>query len=135
VKFQIQKGTTSKILRVFIMKDDETDGSGLTATTFDKFTLSYIREADDAATSVTTVTAAVGTWTSGGIILVDDSLMPGIYEVGVPNAALPRGSESVLFFLTDAGANNIADTPFELSLTDRDPHGQRDADHRNPLRL
>ena len=138
MKFQTQKGTTNKLLRVFILDSAETDGQGLTGAAATEPLISYIREGESAATTflvafdlVNLAAATIGTWEAGGWVEVDGTNMPGIYEISLPDAAIARGAESVVIFITDSAANSITDTPVEISLTDREPHGQRDADHRN----
>jgi hypothetical protein len=42
---------------------------------------------------ITLASATLGTWASGGFVAVDNTNMPGWYEIGIPNAALDGGNE------------------------------------------
>jgi hypothetical protein len=115
-KFACVAGTTSKLLRVFIQNSSLTTGAGLTGLAYNTsgLTAYYIKEGDSSTTSISLVTATLGTFTSGGFIVVDATNMPGVYELGIPNAALASG-KSVLVFLQ--GAANMAPTILEIEVT------------------
>lgn len=114
-KVQVFRGTTSYIARVFVQDTSKTDGSGLTGLVFNSGSLTayYIRQGDATATAITLVTATVGTFTSSGFKEVDATNLPGLYEVGIPNAALSSGV-SVLVMLK--GATNMAPVLVEIEL-------------------
>jgi hypothetical protein len=118
MKVSILKGKTSKLQRVFIPDSTSTDGDGLTGLVFNSAGLvcHYIREGQAAVQDVALVTMVVGTWASGGFIEVDPVKMPGIYEVGLPDAALASatGVDSVLFCLR--GAANMPAVYMEIEL-------------------
>lgn len=113
-----KKGTTSKILHLFILDSSKSDGSGLTGLLHNSagLTAYYIREGAASATAITLVNAVVGTYTSSGFKEVDAANMPGVYELHPPNACLASGADSVVVFLE--GAANMAPLPLEIQLDD-----------------
>lgn len=122
MKELIQKGKTSVIIRVSFKDSSSTTGGFKTGITAAKLTCSYSRDDDGnaGANTVSLSTGTRGTWSSGGVILKDDTNAPGEIEFGVPNAALVSGSRTVTFTFQDAGSNNIAPTKVEIQLTGPD---------------
>lgn len=120
MKLQIKRGKTSKLARIFVPDSSATDGSGLTGLLFSSGSLTwyYIKEGEASATSVTLATMTVGTWATGGFKEVDATNLPGIYEIGIPDAALSTG-ESVSMMLK--GATDMAPVPIEIELVAYDP--------------
>lgn len=112
---KLTRGTTSKLLRFFIQDVTRSDGGGLTGLTSASAGLIayYIREGDNTTTVISLSAGTLGTWSSGGFVEVDATHMPGIYEVGIPNAALSTGN-SVHIYLS--GATNMAPTVKEIEL-------------------
>jgi hypothetical protein len=110
-------GTTSKTLRIFVQDSSQTDGRGLTGLAFGSAGLIWywLREGDATPTAVSIVTASVGTYTSGGFVEVDSTHLPGVYEIGVPNAALNSGHQT---FMMLSGATHMVPVPLEVQLTD-----------------
>ena len=115
MKLKLLRGTTSKLLRVFIQDSTKTDGSGLTGLTSGSsgLTCYYCYEGANAATSVSLSGGTLGTWSSGGFIVVDGTNMPGIYEVGIPNAAIATGNSVVVML---KGATNMVPVLLEIEL-------------------
>jgi len=88
-------GATSVILTVEIRG---TDGLPKTGLAFGSVTASYLREgAGTAATVVSLSAGAAGVWSSGGWVEMDPTNFPGVYQFGVPNAALAAAVRSVAF--------------------------------------
>lgn len=116
-KISAVQGTVSKTVRVFIQNNSVTTGAGLTGLAFNTggLTAYYYREGTVGSIPIALQTATLGTWISGGFVVVDGTNMPGTYELGIPNAALAVGSESVVIFLQ--GAANMAPLPLEIELT------------------
>ena len=56
----------------------------------------------------------LGTWASGGFIVVDATNMPGAYTLGVPDAALASGAKWVIIMIK--GATNLAPIVLEIEL-------------------
>jgi hypothetical protein len=117
MKLKIKEGTTSKLIRIFIQDSSATDGSGLTGLVFNSSGLSayYYPEGDASATAITLATMTAGTWATGGFIEVDATNMPGVYEIGLPDAVIDNTSEgSTLVMLK--GATNMAPVLLEIEL-------------------
>lgn len=116
-KLSLLAGTTSKTVKIFIQDKTKTDGSGLTGLLFNTASLTayYIREGASATTVITLATATLGTWATGGFIVVDATNMPGVYELSIPNAAIAAGAKSVVIYLQ--GGGNMAQTLLEIELT------------------
>jgi hypothetical protein len=114
-KEAFKRGTTSKMIRVFIRDTSQTDGRGLAGLVYNTSGLvaAYTRQGDSSATVITLATATAGTWTSGGFVAVDPTNFPGLYEVGLPNAAVSSG-QAVQAILH--GATNMAVTVAENQL-------------------
>jgi hypothetical protein len=118
-KVSLAVGTTSYLARVFIQDSSSVTGAGLTGLAFNTASLVCYRARDDdgnaAGTAITLATATRGTWTSGGFVEKDSANMPGIYEFGIPNAALATGSKTVDIIFK--GAANMAPLVLEIELT------------------
>jgi len=116
-KLQLKAGTTSKRIKVrFRDTSDTAKNKGLTGLVFNSASLTcyYHRDGDTTPTAVTLVTATVGTFTSGGFKEVDATTLPGVYEFGIPNAALANAGHVVIVF---KGATNMEEYPFEIEVT------------------
>jgi hypothetical protein len=115
MKLKLLRGTTSKLLRVFVQDSSKTDGSGLTGLAYNTSGLAwyYCYEGDTAARAVTLQTATLGIYSTGGLIVVDGTNMPGVYEIGVPNAALGTGNSVVMIL---RGAANMVPVLIEIEL-------------------
>lgn len=122
MKLTIKKGTTSKLLQLFIQDSSSTTGAGLTGLVFNTASLTayYYREGAASATAITLATMTLGTWATGGFIVVDGTNMPGLYQLGIPDAALATGANSVVIYLK--GATNMVQTLAEIQLVDYDPN-------------
>jgi len=126
MKLALVKGTTSKLVTVFVQDSSKTDGSGLTGLVFNTASLVayYYREGAASAVKIDSggatalVTMTLGTWVSCGFVVVDGTNCPGTYSLGLPNAALAAGADSV--FVTLHGAANMAPVTLEIALTDTD---------------
>ncbi|MBI5235573.1 MAG: hypothetical protein HY886_04920, partial [Deltaproteobacteria bacterium] len=120
MKLHLKKGTTSKLLDLFIQDSSSTTGAGLTGLVYNSAGLSayYYREGAASAVAITLATMTLGTWATGGFVVVDGTNMPGCYQLSVPDAALATGANSVLIILK--GATNMAPLVLEVQLTDID---------------
>lgn len=115
MKLSVKRGITSKLVRVFIQDTTRTDGGGLTGLVYNSGSLSayYSREGDGGSTAISLVSASAGTWSSGGFVAVDGTNLPGIYELGLPNACLSTGNSVVVLL---KGAANMAPVVLEIEL-------------------
>lgn len=111
----IHRGATSIILPVFIQDVTKAAG-GLTGLAYNSsgLTASYWRDGDTSATTITLVSATLGTYASGGFVERGN----GWYELGVPNAALSSGKSVTI---TLKGATDMADCPNLISIVAVDP--------------
>lgn len=116
-KLQRQVGTTSQIVNVFIQDSSSSVGAGLAGLTNASSGLTgyYKRNTAASSTAITLASATLGTFTSGGFKEVDATNMKGVYEIGIPNAALASGADSVVVCLQ--GATNQAPLLLEIELT------------------
>lgn len=117
MKLSLKAGTTSKLLTVFIQDNSVTTGAGLTGLVYNSGSLTayYYREGAASAVAITLADMTVGTWGSGGFKAVDATNLPGVYNLGIPDAALAAGAKSVIVMLK--GATNMAPLVLEIELT------------------
>jgi hypothetical protein len=92
---KIKRGSTSVRRLIFVADSSSTTGAGLANLVFNTASLVGYYFAGDLSNevSITLATATLGTWASGGFIAVDNTNMPGWYEIGIPDAALDGGNE------------------------------------------
>lgn len=116
-KISIKAGTTSKLLDLFVSDSSSSTGAGLTGVAFNTagLTAYYYREGAASAVAITLATMTLGTWATGGFIVIDGTNMPGAYQLGIPDAALASGAKSVLVYLK--GVTNMAPLILEVELT------------------
>jgi len=114
-KLHLKRATTSKLARIFIQDSSSTTGAGLTGLVFNSASLTayYIKEGSSSATAITLATMTVGTWASGGFKEVDATNMPGVYEIGIPDAALSTGNSTIVML---KGATNMVPVLLEFEL-------------------
>jgi hypothetical protein len=118
MKLSILKDATSVLCRIFIQDSSSTVGAGLTGLTSGSAGLVCYRARDDdgnaAGTQITLSGGTRGTWRSGGFVEKDATNMKGVYEFGIPNAALGTGSRSVQIVFS--GATNMVPCVLEIAL-------------------
>ena len=119
-KLLIKQGATSVKATVFIQDSSSTTGVGLTGLVFNTGSLTayYYREGDASSTAITLATMTLGTWATGGFIVVDGTNMKGLYQLGLPNACFANLG-SVVVYLT--GAANMAPVVLEFQVVAFDP--------------
>lgn len=117
--FLITAGATSRRVPVWLADSSSTTGAGLTGLAFNSAGLScyYWRESDAnvGGTNVVLVTAARGTFASGGFVEKDAANLPGLYEFGIPDAALAAGAKWVKVMFK--GATNLAPRVITIKLS------------------
>lgn len=116
-KLSLLAGTTSKLIQFAVDDSSSTTGDGLTGLVYNSASMTayYYREGAGSATAITLVTMTLGTWASGGFVVVNGTNMPGLYQLGIPNAAIATGAKSVVVLLK--GATNMAPVRLEIELT------------------
>jgi hypothetical protein len=105
---KIKRGSTSVRRLIFIGDSSSTTGAGLANLTHNSSGLVCYYFAGDLSDDVQVSLVApsgLGSYTSGGFIAVDNTNMPGWYEIGIPNAALDGGNEVAIQL---RGATNMA---------------------------
>lgn len=92
---KIKRGSTNVRRLIFIADTSSTSGAGLANLLYNTNGLTCWYFAGDLNNDVqiSLVSATLGTFTSGGFVAVDNTNMPGWYELGIPNAALDGGNE------------------------------------------
>ena len=112
---KIKRGSTSVRRLIFIADSSSTTGAGLANLTHSTSGLVAYYYAGDLSNEVqiTLVTATLGTFASGGFVAVDNTNMPGWYEVGIPDAALDGGNEVCIQY---RGAANMVPVNIYIQL-------------------
>lgn len=97
-------GTTSFREKIDIYDTSSSVGAGLSGLTYSSSGLAayYIRDGETSTTSISLVTATLGTWTSGGFVEVDATHAKGTYEIGIPNAVIASGVKFADVFIYGA---------------------------------
>lgn len=117
----VVKGTTSRRIQFFIGDSTATTGVGLTGLLYNAASIAcyYIRDGDAAATIINLANATVGTWTSGGLKEISSANVPGLYELGIPDACLATGANSCTILLKGATAMRNTQIFIELTATNQ----------------
>lgn len=122
MKLQVAKGTTSKILTVFIQDSSSTTGAGLSGLDQTSSIVGgYVREGGTGvALAVDENVTTEGTYeapTTAAQIRIGTpaNMRTGTYELHLHNDLLATGADSV--FITLGGAANMADLIIEIQLT------------------
>ena len=104
--FMAKPGTQKMIVNVYspaVVLAADTDtaagvglGIGAAAIAFGNIIkTSYFREGASADVLVAETLGVIGTWSSGGWLLIDATNMKGWYQYGIPNACLVNGAKWV----------------------------------------
>lgn len=115
----IKKGATSQLINMYVTSSASNNPiAGLTGLAYNTASLTcyYHRSSAATATAISLVTMTAGTWASGGFVVVDGTNMPGMYQVGIPDAALLTGAEYVDIYCR--GAANMNETIKTIKLVD-----------------
>jgi len=112
---KIKRGSTSVRRLIFIADTSQTNGAGLANLVFNSSGLVayYIAGDLNNEVQITLVSATLGSFTSGGFVAVDNTNMPGWYEIGIPDAALDGGNEVAIQL---RGATNMAPVNIYIAL-------------------
>lgn len=115
----IVRGRTSQIVPVRAV---DTNGIPKTGLLFNTSGLScvYKRELAANPVSVTLATMTAGTWASGGFIEENSGSMPGVYELGIPDAAISASDASTWVVIQFIGTN-VYFQPIRIDLVAYNP--------------
>ncbi|MGO9444136.1 MAG: hypothetical protein ACLPXB_05075 [Thiobacillaceae bacterium] len=111
---RIVAGSTSQLTEFPIYDSTSTTGALKSGLTYSSMTACYYREGAAGSTSMSLATMTMGTWTSLGFVAVDGTNMPGVYQLGIPNAAIAAGATQVTIYLTASGCVPVV-IPIELT--------------------
>ncbi len=122
MSYVIRKGTTRKLLLVHVR--DAEHGAGMTGLrpTTPGASAGYFREGAREPRRVPLVRSRLGEHIPGGMAEADPELMPGVYQIGLPDAMLEGGADSVMFSLVFPGA---VVEPIHLALVAYDPQDEK----------
>ncbi len=114
MKRKTTAGIASFTLPIIIYDTSSTTGAGLSGVTHSSSGLvfEYRRQGQSSWTSVTPVSATLGTYTSGGIVA--SGSRAGRYEIGIPDAALAAGARFVEVCLRGVANMHPVDIEIEL---------------------
>jgi hypothetical protein len=123
MSYALKKGTTSKILLLYAVDaaDMRSGKIGLSSQTRDA-SAACIREGEAQVRRIPLVEGKRGQHQPGGFVEIDDKLLPGVYQFGVPDEMLAVGAETVTLMLKFPGA---VIEPISIHLVAYDP---QDAD-------
>jgi hypothetical protein len=123
----ITAGSTSVSLYVYFVDDDggTAPGEPTTGLLFSDIetggSASYVRQgAARSDFALVTLASASAAWSAGGFILVDDTNMPGVYRVDVPDAAFAVAADLMIVQMVAAVGKNTIMRPLLVMLPDVD---------------
>ncbi len=123
----ITAGKTSVSVQVFFVDDDSgtAPGEPTTGLLFSDIetggSASYMRQGGARVDfTLVTLASASAAWTEGGFILIDDTNMPGLYRLDVPDAMLATGVDQAIAQLVAASGKNTTMRPIVVDITDVD---------------
>jgi len=117
---RLPAAASSYICHIFIQDSTSAVGEGKPGLLFSDVTGYYMRAGASVAVAMTMVTiTTLGTYAPDtdakcGFKLVDDTNMPGLYEIHVPNNCLKTGADAVVLEIKGTG---IVPTLLEIQLS------------------
>jgi len=114
----IPAGTTSKIISFPVYDSSSTVGVTLPGLVYNTASLTaYYNRTGSTGSSVAIplVTMTKGIWANCGLVSVDNTNMPGWYELGIPDAAIAAGCQQLQIMIR--GAANMVPVCIEIELT------------------
>jgi len=123
MSYALKKGTTSKMLLLYAVDatDMRSGKTGLSSRSLDS-SAACIREGEARVQPIPLVEGKLGAHRAGSFVEVDNKLLPGVYQFGVPDEMLAVGAETVTLMLKFPGA---VIEPISIHLVAYDP---QDAD-------
>jgi len=115
---QLLAGATSQLIDIFAQDSSQTDGRGLTGLVYNSSNLIcyYKRQGQSSWTAVTLADMTQGTWTSGGFKEGDSTHAKGVYEFGIPDAAIASSAGVYWVDIVFQGATNLAPVVLRILL-------------------
>lgn len=113
----IRAGTTGELFLVFAA-DASDPAAGRTGLGAGGASAGYVRDDGTGPVRVSLVRGTLGVHRAGSFVEVDPELMPGAYQVGIPDAMLAPGATQAVLVLSLPGA---AVDPVEVELVRYDP--------------
>ena len=123
MSYTLKKGTTSRMILLDVRDaaQERTSMTGLSHATSGA-SAAYVREGASVVNRISLCPGVLGTYKSGGFVEVDPVLMPGVYQLGVPDAAFEPGADTVLLVVTFPG---VRIDPIEINLVAYDPQDEQ----------
>ena len=121
---EIVAGSANVSLYVYFVDDDggTAPGEPTTGKLFSDIetggSASYMRQGAARADFTLVTQTVAGAHADGGFVLVDDTNMPGLYRVDLPDAAFATGVDFVIIQMVMAAANNSIMRPLLVQLRD-----------------
>lgn len=110
----IYSGSTSVLVNVYLTNATTNNGlSGLTHSTVG-LTAYYYQNIAAVPVAIPLAVMTPGTWVSGGFAEVDPTHCPGLYSIGMPDAAWTTGQAVTLVI---QGAANLREYELDLEIT------------------
>lgn len=121
-KQSVGLGTTGRIEYIYIIDSLSSTGLGKTGLVYNTsgLTCYYVRNAAAASVVNLITQTSTGSWVSGGFSEIDQTNMPGIYRVDLPDAVFASGSDKAIVMIK--GAANTIPVTLEYQLTAADPN-------------
>ena len=121
-KQSVGLGTTGRIEYIYIIDSLSSTGLGKTGLVYNTsgLTCYYVRNAAAASVVNLITQTPTGAWVSGGFSEIDQTNMPGIYRVDLPDAIFASGSDKAIVMIK--GAANTIPVTLEYQLTAADPN-------------
>lgn len=105
--YRFRQGDTSKIIDIDLMQSTSVALTGLAYSDVGICSYSRPDQGNAGATVITLSAGTRGTWSDGGFKEKDSTNAKGIYELGLPDAALAPGAPWVLVSLQNSGNTTI----------------------------
>jgi hypothetical protein len=118
-QYTIQAGTGSRLVLIHA-HDPSMSGqpvTGLTPAT-PGASAAYVRDADGRAVAIPLLPGKPGEHAAGGFVEVDAALVPGLYQLGLPDEMLAEGATRALLHVRFDGVTVV---PVEVTLVAYDP--------------
>jgi len=121
--YVLKKGTTSRT--ILIEARDAARGQvPMIGLSYGKrgASAAFIREGQSEVQPISLSPGRLGRYEPGGFVEVDPVLMPGIYQLGVPDAVFEPGADSAVVMVAFPG---VLIDPIEISLVAYDPQDEQ----------